>query len=381
MKTKTIPLFVLSLLVMLALACASSAPSAPPANPVTSAATATPDVQQTIAAGMAATVQAQSNTQATVNAAVASTVVAMPPTATPPPPVQQDTLSQEEMEALITQAVNAAVTAADQAAAASAQAAADDSMTSEEVQTVEVYVSGATQAVTYAEELLVAYSSVYGDLAVEALEEVNQATQELNEISASMDELTTTLEQMNATLQQGQAIAVETINQLETTAQTLSQNVAQVQAQTQQMVQQAQQGRDLLTAQIQNMKPDNVPADLQATLAAAFSYVDQVTGLLQGVQQGGQKPSRDQILQLAQLGANVSAGLNQHGGPQLQGLSGKFGELSLNLGRGQFPQAKNGIGGLETSLGQRPAGVPGRPGGGSPGGGAGPGGGGPGPRP
>jgi hypothetical protein len=353
MRNKWIPTILICTLVVLSLACASGAPtSAPPSAPSEiSPATSTPNVQATVDAALAATAQNQSNLQSTVGAAVASTVVALPPTATPIPPVEYVAMTEEEMEALIDEAVNEAVAATTQASTATTQTTSDDSLTYDEVQYVQVYVSAAEQAVYYAEELLAAYSQIYGDLAYAALAEVEQIEQELVYMADSIAALDSTLQEVNDTLQAGQAIAAETITQLETAAQTASSNLSQTQAQVQTWQDKTQQDRDNRINEISAIQPDHVPADLQATLQEAFSFVDQVRGAL-----GDNKFSREELNGIAQLGANVSAGFNNHGGPKMQDMSGRLNEITMQLARGQLPQARSGVGNFETSLGQRPSG-------------------------
>ncbi len=357
MKTRSIPLYLLILLVLLSLACSSGAPSAAPSEPAAAQtepltpATQTLDVQATINAALQATTQAQANLQATVGSAVSATVIAMPPTATPVPTVEVVELTEEELEALIDQAVNEAVAATTQATTATSQTTADDLLTYDEVQYVQVYVDTAEQAIYYAEELLQAYSQIYGELAYTTLAEVQQIEQELNTMAQSINALNSTLQEVNSTLQQGQTIALETINQLETAAQTASSNLAQTQEQVKNFHQLAGQDRDTRVNEVANIKPDQVPADLQSTIQEAFSFVDQVRGALDD-----NKFSRDELTKIAQLGANVSAGFSAHGGIKMQGLSGKLGEITNQLARGELPQARSGLGNFETSLGQRPAG-------------------------
>ncbi len=358
MKRRMVFSFPLVVLILVSLACGTSAPASPPAAPVVVTATAapaaaTPDTQATVNAAIAATEQAKALVQATVGAAVEATVGALPPTPTPAPTVEAVTYTQEELEALINQAVNQAVAATTQATAATTQATADDAMTSEEVQTVEVYVDGAEQAIAYANQLLLAYSQVYGDLAVEALNEVAQVEQDLETMATSIATLNATLQEVNTTLQQGQALAQETIDQLDAAAQAASASLEQTQAQLQAFQQKAQSGRDNLANQIAAIQPDKVPADLQATLADAFSFTDQVRGAL-----GDGKLDRNELLQLGQLGANVSAGFNAHGGPKLQGLSGNVNQITQQLARGQAPRAEQSLGSFESALGQRPANLP-----------------------
>lgn len=362
MKTKWTSLLVLSLLAALSLACANSAPAVESsATPVP--ATSTPDVQATINSALEATSQAQANLQATVGAAVSATVIAMPPTATPIPPVEYVALTEEELEALIDEAVNEAVAATTQATTATTQTTNDDALTADEVDYLMVYALAAEQAIYYAEDLLQAYYSIYGDLAYAAIAEVEQLEQELAYMADSINALTTALQEINTTIQAGQQIAQETIDQLESAAQTASAHFSETQAQLQEFHQLTQQDRENRVNEILAIQPEVVPTDLQSTLLGAFSFVDQVKLALQDNQF-----SREELFQVAQLGANISAGFNAHGGPAVQGFSGKINEITLQLAKGQLPEARAGIGSFETSLGQRPAGNF-QPGGLQPGGG------------
>jgi hypothetical protein len=345
----------LLIFILVSLACSNSAPaSAPEVVTATSApAAATPDTQATVNAAIAATEQANAAMQATVGAAVIATVGALPPTPTPAPTVEATTLTQEEMEALITEAVNQAVAATTQATAATTQATADDALTSQEAQTVQVYVDGAEQAIAFANELLAAYSQVYGDLAYEAMAEVQQVEQDLEAMATSMATLNTTLQAVNTTLQQGQALAQETIDQLESAAQAANASLEQTQAQLQAFQQKAQAGRDNLANQIAAIQADHVPADLPATLSEAFAFTDLVRGAL-----GDNQLDRNELMQIGQLGASVSAGFNAHGGPKMQGFSGNVNQITQQLALGQVPHAQQGLGNFEASLGQRPANLP-----------------------
>ncbi|MBN2549010.1 MAG: hypothetical protein JXB15_07630 [Anaerolineales bacterium] len=344
MNRKTIPLFLLSLLVILALACGSSAPTAAPA-----AATSTPNNQATIDAAIAATASAQAGMQATIDAAIMATAALAPPTATPGPTVEYVELTEEELEALINQAVNEAVAATTQASTSTTQATSDDAMTSDEVQTVEVYVQGAEQAIAYAEELLEVYYSLYGELATESLAALQEIEQELAYLAESTAAMTAVLVEIENTLSQGLTLAVETINQLENAAQQAVTGLANIQSHTQNWMNLAHKGREDRANHALGLQPDNIPTDLNSSLLSAFDFIDEVRGAL-----GDNKLSRDELNRIAQLGVNAAAGLNQHGGPKLQGFSGKISEITGQLARGQVPHAKRGLGDLEKGLGQRP---------------------------
>ena len=79
-------------------------------------------------------------------------------------------MTEEELAALIDAAVAEAVAASEETATATTAATADDTLTQEEIETIEIYLSGADEAIAYAEELIEAYYGLYGELALETIE-------------------------------------------------------------------------------------------------------------------------------------------------------------------------------------------------------------------
>ncbi len=126
-KKPALALFIILLIIALS-ACRSAQP--------------TPDTQATVNAAIAATGTAQASLQATIDAAVKATVTAAP---TPTPSVQYVTMSEEELAALIDQAVAEAITATQQCSTATTTATADGAVTQEEVNTVQVYLVDAEE--------------------------------------------------------------------------------------------------------------------------------------------------------------------------------------------------------------------------------------------
>ena len=364
MNHKLIPVLVIALLVNMSIACGSSVAATAPAAP-----TATPDSQATINAAIAATSTAQVNLQATVDASVAATssaavptavntsvaaaTIAVPPTATPVPPVDAVTLSEEELQAMIDQAVEEAVAASTQASASTAQYTTDNDLTYDEVEAMYVYLYAAEQALAYADELIQAYYGVYGELAYETVDYLLQVEDDLEAIASSLETMSTAVEAAETALQQGAAIAAETVDQLSMAAQTVQSHLPETQTLEQNWSQNATIDRENRFNQLAQIQPDNVPTDLPSTIRDAFTFVDTVRGALDD-----NKLGRDELNLIAQLGANVSAGFNKHGGFKMQGLSGRTNEITGQLARGQLPQARNGLGSFETSLGQRPANLP-----------------------
>lgn len=321
------------------------------------------DTQATVEAAIAATssaqaaaATAQAGMQATIEAAVAATQGAQPPTPTAGQPVEYVEMSEEELEALINQAVNEAVAASTTASEATVQASADSTITQEEIDSLESLVASAEQALFYANELIEAYDALYAALAVDSVQALVELEQELAAVTESLTALTQALTEVEAALTQGQAIAQATLDQLTAAAQQVS-DLQQIAGPLQQWLNQAQRDRENRVNQILAIQPDaGAPQDLLGTLSAAFSFVDEIRNAL-----GDNQLSRDELNRIAQLGANASAGLKAHGGLQLQELSSKVSEILAQLARGQVPQARRGLAEFERSLGARPPNLP-RPG-------------------
>lgn len=332
MKQALISPFLMLLILAALVGCNQATPTAQPNTQATiEAAVAATDIAQagmqaTIDAAVAATTQAQSTpTQPIPTAAPADDVVAV--AATPTPVVEYTTMSEEELAALIDQSVQQAIAASEASAAAASQAASDGSITSDEVQTVEVSVAGAEEAVELAEEMLAVYASLYGDLAEASLEELDDIEAALLEIAAATAALNATLQDIDSSLAQGVALAEESITQLETTAQA-------VQTQAQQLQATHQQVRDAL---VENAAPQ-FAGDPQAALQSVFEFAaagQQATG-------DGQI-SPEEVAQLAQLASAVSGNLTASGNPQLQDLDQVIQMVNGHLEVGNVPQAQAGL--------------------------------------
>lgn len=325
---------------------------------------------------VAGTHVAESLAQATVNS---NALTAMPATPTPGAPVEYVALTEEELAALIDQAVAEAIAATEQTTGTVYYVTEDDAVTTEEVEYIYDYYYYADYYVEYAEDLIAEYYNLYADLAYEMIAELEAIEAELNQMNETLSSIDQSLQQISSTLEQGLALAEETISQLETAAQTAQTNAEELKANAQDMMsvlQSDQQGRLDQIAQIQ---PSNIPTDKLSALQSAFTFLDFAKGAL-----GDNKLSRDELLNLAQLGRDAQAGFQQFGGadaigPDLTQFSGKFDEINQQFARGEISRGRENLNGFEGSLGARPGGSGGPGGGGAPGGGGiGPGGGGPG---
>lgn len=331
-----------SLLALAALACGGTATAVP-----------TPDAQATVGAAIAATGTAQAGLQETIDAAVAGTQAVGEATraavSTPTPAAEYVEMTEEELAALIDQAVVDAAAATEASADAAAQASADGTVTQEEADEIEAYVLDAEEAVALAEELIYAYYALYGELAAETIDLLVGLDEELSALGYELAALVAVLEEIDSALQAGLALSEEVLGELEAAAQAASGIAAQIQAQKEAWIEGLPADIEGRVAAALAVEPNEVAGDRKVAILSAFQYVDAVRGSL-----ADDKVSPSELADIAQLGANASAGLSAHGGPQLQGLAGSIDGITGQIAGGQMPQAKANVGALESALGTRP---------------------------
>ncbi|MBI3959568.1 MAG: hypothetical protein HY328_12235 [Chloroflexi bacterium] len=364
-----------------------------------------PDVEATVAAAVQATTAAQAQMQSSIDAAVQATATALAANAalTPTPTpivitttetvtevvtdtvtetvteivyVPQDvyvTMTEEELQALIDQSVEQAVAATEASAQSASTATSDAVVTSEEVQTVEVYVQLAEETIAYAEEVLATYGQLYADGSAEMVAALNGIEQELATLNQSAASIATSLEEISTTLDAGLALAEESIAQLESAAASAQATVDQAQAQAEvwqtALQEQADRARATqsalqeqptdLTALIQNIQPQQMAGDLPAALQMTRSFAEVAQRSL-----ADGRIDQNEILAIAQAGADASAGLKNFGGPQVQGMAGTIDGITSALARNDLPAARQGLDGLNAQMpavGTNPA-PAGRPG-------------------
>jgi len=335
MKRTTILTLVASLLVITGLACGGTATPA-----------ATPDTQATVDTAVAATGTAQANAQATIDSAVQATSAAIP---TPTPSTEYVEMTEEELAELINEAVVEATTATEEAATATTEATADDTVTQEEVQTVEVYVMDVEEAIAYAEELIYAYYALYGELATETIVLLQAIEEDLDALAEEAAAIDVALQEIYTVLDQGLALAEETITQLETAAQAAATQAEEIQERNQAWAESLQAEIESRVDTVMAIQPSSIASDRKGAVLSAFEYIDAVREGL-----ADDKVSQVELANIAQLGANASASLSAHGGPQLQRLPSSINSITGQIASGQMPQAKANLGALESALGTRP---------------------------
>jgi len=321
-----------------------------------------------ISTAVAGTQQSMALAQATVNANV---LTAMPATPTPGPTVNYVNMTEEELAALIDQAVAEAVAATQQTTAAVTTTTSDSTVTADEVTYVYDYYYYADYYVQYAEDLMAQYYALYSDLAYEMIAELNAIEGELNQMNDTLSSIDQSLQEISTTLQQGLEVAQSTLDQLNATAQQAQTNATELKSQAQDMLSVLQADQQNRLNQIGQVQPSNIPTDKISALQSGFAFIDAAKSAM-----GDDKLSRDELMSLAQLGANAQAGFQQFGGAgglgngslDLSQFTAKFGEITTQFARGQMPQARANLDGFERSLGQRPSGgglpggAPNRPG-------------------
>jgi hypothetical protein len=335
---KHIPFTLLMMLSLMVLAACGGGfvvptPAEPAAAPVEPAATL--DVQATVEAAVAATATAEAQLQEMVDEAVAEAVdEALETVEAAPPPAETETMSEEELAALIEQTVTDAVTATESYAAATTQATADTAVTSEELQTIEVYVSGAEEAIALAEELLGLYEDLYADLTYAALDDLDALVAELDQLNQNLETMTAVLIDINNNLESGLALAEDTITQLETAAVTAAANAAAAQAQAQAWQQTVQNEVASRAALLASVQPQTIAATQQEAVAQVAAYLTTVQTAL-----ADQQFTSAEFSAIVQANADVVASLQAQGGPQLQSLAAGINMATAQLAAGNFNQA------------------------------------------
>jgi DNA repair exonuclease SbcCD ATPase subunit len=256
--------------------------------------------------------------------------------------VDTSTMSEEELAAAIEAAVAEAMVATQAATAATTTATGDGAVSGDETVTVEVSVAGAEEAIALAEALIAAYDETYGAYASETL-----AT--LDEIEGDLEAIAESTETIAGILEEGSEAASAAVAELQAAAAAASANAAQAQAQAQNWQATLQAELESRAANALATQPSQVAGDRQAAIQSALGYVETVrTGLADGA------ISQGELSQIAQAGANASAGIKAQGGPQLQPVAGSIENLTAQIARGELPQAKGNLDALDASLPRRP---------------------------
>jgi len=314
--------------------------------------TATPDAQATIDAAIAATSTAQAEMQAEIDQAVEATVTAMPDESEPQSDLDTEAylqMTEEELNEEIDKAVDEAMAATEQSTEYAEDAASDDTLTEEELALLLEYAAYAEEMLYLAEELIGIYYDLYADLVYETIYLLEAVEEDLDTMAAAITEITEVAVAAAETLEAGQEVRQETIEQILASAESTQDALQTISPDWQAWSDSLQSERQERLEQVQEIAPNYVPADRQEALAETLGFVEAVRVSLED-----RSLSEQELFDIAQLSANAVAGLEAHGGPQLQNLAGNISSITDQLALGQTPQALDSLGALEGSLGQLP---------------------------
>jgi uncharacterized phage infection (PIP) family protein YhgE len=294
--------------------------------------------QATIDAAVAATIEAKNSMQAAIDQAVQATLSAQP---TP----DYATLSEEELAALIDQAVSEALAASAGAATATVSSTSDGTVTSEEVTYTYSYVYDAYYYAAYADELIAAYYEYYGQYAEAALTELQQIESELSSISDSMEEIAGILEQ-------GAEAATAAVDQLNAAVAEAQGRASEVQAKAEGWQEQVKAELEQRQQEILNLAPTEVAEDKIGALNQAHDFLAAFKTAL-----GDGKFSPDELHNIGQLSANVRASFEKLGGRggEFGGFQASIETLTRQAARGDWGGARREVSNLERSLPSRPS--------------------------
>lgn len=312
------------------------------------------DPQATIDAAVKATDEAQKAVQATIDAAVKATSqaqTAQQPTAEPvqatatpqPLPAAQPTpdyasLSEEELAALINEAVNQAITDYAAASTTVTQSTSDGTVSNEEAAAATTSVTNVTYEIAYADELIQAYEEYYGAYADEAIATMTAMEDDLAAITASLNEIA-------AITAQGAETATAAIDKLNTAVAQAQTKASAAQTKVQGLQEQVKNGIGKRENSALNLPANNIADTQIGAINQAHDFLDAFKGAL-----GDGKFSPAELSNISQLAANARASLDKTGDPKLQKLGGSIEGLTRNAARGEWGKAQKGVGDFERSL-------------------------------
>ena len=309
--------------------------------------TPTPDTNATVNAAVAATDNAETVIQSTVDSAVSATITALPPFPSPTP-VDTDILSEEELATAVDESVQEANNACQQSSDYSDQATNDDTLTYEEAAELAYYYGVSQAEIEEALYLAELYLDLYYDLAEDTVELLTIIVEDLDELASYTSEALETLDTVINTLAEGGIVSDELIASLSEHSNRIEEYAGTLEPEFAQWLDGLKGSLENRANQYINLEPDQVAGDRLAALDITRDFVNAINLSL-----GDGILSQNELFNIAQLGANASASINQFGGPQLQNLSGNINALTGQLARGELPQARTGAGELSSLIPRR----------------------------
>lgn len=267
-----------------------------------------------------------------------ATPIPLPATITPMPVVDPYTLSEEELAALLDASYEEAIYNSADAADSAELSVEDGLVTEEEIFSTVYFIYESEAAILHTQELIAIYRQLYGDLA-------GEAEGLLVEIEGDLNELATVLMEIEDLLAQGSIVASEAIAQINASIAAIQEKVEEALNSKQAWREGLQADMDARELLFTSLAPNNIAPDIDGAVLQGYTYLDNVKAAF-----ADQVVTRSEMDQIAQLGANARASLGAQAEPGLQILGSSIDALTRQIARGQWPQARSGIGALETAL-------------------------------
>jgi chromosome segregation ATPase len=292
------------------------------------------DVEATANAIVAATMTAESVRADEIDSAVQATMTAMPQET----PVAVYELTEEELAALIDQAVAEAIAASEEAAAQTVSATSDATVTEQEAADITYVVVTAEDALAYADELVAYYYSLYE-------EHIDEAITALNEIESELEAINTNLQDIEDILNQGLEAVNNTIDELNQAASDLSERAGQAQAQAQSWLTDFSAAQQAREEALLEMKSNVEASDRSEMVDLVNGFADEIRNALND----GTLAYQEKVA-IAQSGANARAALEKFGGLQLQDWNRNIESLIGNVARGDLTTLRDGFASFSANL-------------------------------
>jgi len=334
-------IFTMLIILITVSACSMGASSAEPA----------PDIEATVSASVSATATAQAALEAQIDDAVDEAV----DDAVKEIEEEYLLMTEEELNDAIDQAVTDATVATEQTNTYATEATSDGTMTTEEVEQLEYYAYYADDLIYLADEMINAYYGLYAELANETIYLLEDVEDDLSTMTTAMAEVADLTVAAAETLAEGQEVRQETIDEIATTAQSTHEAIQEITPDWETWSTGIQEARDTRLTEVQNITANFTPGNRAETLGVTADFANAVRTSL-----GDYSISHEELLNIAQLGANATAGLKLYGGDELQGLVGSVGNITHQLATGQTHNAIGSISSFDLAIGQIPD-LPSRP--------------------
>ncbi len=308
--------------------------------------------QATIDAAVKGTAEAQQSSQATIEAAVKATSQAAQAAQNSDieksvqatisaQPTPDPGMSEEELAALIEESVTKAMTDYASTSATVSTTTSDGTVTDEEASTTYNQAYNVYYEAAYAEELIQTYYEIYGAYADEALATMNAMEADLAAISDSMNEIAGIMEQ-------GAETATAAINQVNDALNQAQSKADELQAKAKGLQDQVKSGLSQREDGVMGLKANDIANNQLGAINQANDFLEAFKSAL-----GDGKFSPEELSSIGQLAANAKASLDRTGDPKLQRLGGSIDGLTRQAARGDWGNARKGLGDFERSVPKR----------------------------